>query len=187
MADPFITVDELSDFRQREVNSFDPLAIIAVEAACDVIRAEAGQALDLVTDDVIQVNTDGETDCILLPEGPVVDVTEVLDPNDNVLEEDTDYVVDLELGAVWKKSTRTNFARARQGYTITYSHGYDTDEFPPALKALALTVAARIYDQGPVSQETVGGVMQIYSAGEALSLTKNEKSLLEMLVGVAHR
>ncbi len=94
----------------------------------------------------------------------------------------TQYVFDKEMGALRTKSEELNFLKGRQIYSVTYSHGYVSNNaslpgvlvWPSSLRLVALQLASRIYAQGQVSSESVGGVSMSYSAPEGGLLTDRE-------------
>lgn len=193
--DSFITRGELQIMLGYDLE--DDKADIAVHAACDAIRQTVGQSLNFVEDDVAVLDSDG-MDTLLLPELPVYSVTSLVGPGGSALTEGTNFVLDTEAGLLQTKSLTSKFLKGRQIYTVTYSHGYVQDssaaglpsgvlEWPYSLKLLALQLASRIYDQGIVSSESVGGVSMSYAAPEAIVLTDRERSLLEKAVGVGRR
>lgn len=182
MADAFITAQELEDYLGYTLDS--TRATVAVDSACEVLRAEAEQTFNLVADETVYLDSDG-TDFLILPEAPVTEVASVtIRGSGTVLVENTHYIVDLPAAMIYTKSEAQTFLKGRQAYEVVYSHGYDTGEFPKSLTLLALHLAARIYDQGIVSSESVGGVSMSYAAPESIVLTDRERSLLTKAVGV---
>lgn len=147
--------------------------------------------------DVVALDSEG-TDTLLLPEMPVYSVASVVGPGSYALVLGTDYVLDKESGTLRTKTLTSRFLKGRQIYTVTYTHGYVSDdsvpglpsdviEWPSALRMVTLQLASRIYDQGIVSSESVGGVSMSYATAEAPVLTDRERSLLEKSVGVGRR
>lgn len=194
-AGEFIAVSDLVFYLGRAVEA--DKAAFAVTSACAVVRQQIGQDLDYVEDDSVLLSGEGGPS-LLLPEMPVYSVTSVTDSDDYLLVDDTDYVVDLREGLIRAKSTTTFFTRGRHNYTVVYTHGYvdddsvsglpaDVQEWPYAIKLVALHLAARIYDQGLVKTETVGAYTSSYSSDEAPVLTNREISLLELAIGVGRR
>lgn len=192
MAGAFITIDDLSAVRQRTTAPDDALAIMAISAACNTLRAESAQSLDYAESTDVMVTADGFTDTILLPETPVHEVTAVKLAGLPI--DSSSWFLDKEDGSI--KAKWYNWIRGRYVYTVDYKHGYliaadvskpNVPTFPPALRLLAATVAARIYDQGIVAQESVGGYSATFSSSEAHTLTIRERGLLENLVGVGKR
>lgn len=199
MSVAFISKTDLAAYLQRDATLLDDVLVgIALDSACQGIRDVVEQDLDYVANDVVYLDSDGESDILLLPQLPVHKVTEVMRVRDSyILTEGTEYVVDTAMGAIctpWLyPGTRVPFLPGRKAYKVTYSHGFASVEpggettvplWPSSLRIVALTVAARIYDQGLVSQETVGVIQTIYSATEAAVLTNKERNLVEHIVGV---
>lgn len=183
--DPFLTADDLTAYLKLPV-ALDPddLGVrIALDAACSTIRETVDQLLDYVQDETILVDSNG-TDTILLPELPVREVTDVSVAG-VTLTEGTDYFVDFKQGALVTKGRGRRWLPGRGVVEVTYSHGWDS--IPNAARIIALTLAARIYDQGLVRQESVGGVQVIYAASESLGLSEREKSLLVKTLGIGRR
>lgn len=198
MADLFISATDLTEYLGRSV---DPdKAAIAIDSACDVIRKESNQELNYVADDSVVLDGDG-TDVLLLPEMPAYAAVSVtFDKSGDaeyVMVENTDWAFDKEMGAITTLNRDYKFLNGRKLYTVVYSHGYvatppdpnplGIKDWPSALRMLALQVAARIYDQQLVQQETVGSYVSIYSAREAPVLTDRERSLLARIADVGRR
>lgn len=194
MSAPFISSEDLSDYLGYEV---DPdKAAISVDTACDVVRKTVEQDLSYAAGDEVLLDSEG-TDTLLLPESPVYSVSSVV-VGGVTLTAGTHYVLDREQGSIRTKSYGQVFLKGRQVYTVVYTHGYVSDDseiglpadvqtWPSAIRMVALQLATRIYDQGIVSQETVGGVSMSYATPEAIVLTARERSLLEKSAGVGRR
>lgn len=193
--DPFISATDLNNYLGLVVDA--DKAAIAVDAACDTLRKTADQSLDYVSGDVVVLDSDGGH-TLLLPELPVYTVTSVVGPGSVALVEGVNYVVDLENGALQTKEWSSRWMKGRKIYTVTYSHGYvdnaaapglpaNAIEWPAALRIIALQLASRIYDQGLVSSESVGGYSSTYSVGESISLSDREISMLERVIGPGRR
>ncbi len=193
--EPFISIDDLAAYLRRDLTA-DVLAEMAIGSACETLRDMIGQDLAGVIDDIVIMDGTG-TDTLLLPQVPVHDVTSVK-LNGRVIP-DTTYYLDKRDGALYRKSTfwpsfgglfSMLWLQGRGVYEVTYSHGWnaadasgsggvaDLPPIPRTLKILATTMAARIYDQGLVSQENVGTYRVIYSAESSLSLTKGEMAII---------
>lgn len=198
MAEAWITTDDLGAYLRREIDPYnDILAQAAIDGACDRIRSETGQQIDGVVDDVVTLDGTGQ-DTLILPELPVVDVTSVqlwqpdgCPPLD--IDSDDWFARLGRRGQIVRRGSWSAYGiwlRGRGLYLVTYSHGYDTPgaglgsgvvfpALPGDLKTLAITLAARMYDQGLVSQETVGTAYQvIYSAASSLALTAGEMAII---------
>lgn len=195
MAVTFISTAELADYLRYTLDS--DMATLAVESACDVLRQIAEQDFDYVEDDEVVLDSDGGNS-LLLPEMPVWSVTSVVGPGATLVE-GTNFVLDKEAGCLRTKTWGSNFLKGRQIYTVTYTRGYvesadvpdpnplGIKDYPRTLKLLALHLAARIYDQGIVSSESVGGASMSYAVAESISLSDRERDMLEKVVGVGRR
>lgn len=161
--------DRLGNYLRLDLGS-DELAELAVSAASSMIRRILGQEITLVEDDTVQLDGSGGW-AVVLPELPVVEVSSVK-------------VAGQEVDG-WYCNLRTGILRAPQYgrwlygrgvIEVTYTHGYET--VPDDLVLLATTLAARVYDQGLVSSENIGGVQTTYSTSAALDLSSGEQVLL---------
>lgn len=169
---PFLILADLGAYLRRDLADDDQLAIIACDSASHQLREAAGLVLYPPVTETILVDSAG-TDILLLPELPVTDVL-LVSASDVPLDADTDYFVSTDLGALVKRHGR--WIAGRGVYEVTYTHGWE--EVPNALRVIALTLAARIYDQGLVQQETVGGSSVTYAAGESLGFSKRELDVI---------
>lgn len=174
MPDPIISRHDLGQHLGRgDTLDTDEAALAAVDAASEVCRTTAEQVFNRVTEDVIVFDGPG-TDVILLPEGPVEEVTSVQDPDSEELVEDDDWVLTrigtlIRVGGVWTKG--------RQNFQVTYTHGYADEDLPRDVRMVALTLAARLYMQGPAVFETLGN-RQVRYAGPPMDLSATEKAIL---------
>ena len=192
---PFISATDLENYLGRAPDT--DKAAIAVDSACDILCKASNQKLYYTASDTVTLDSDG-TDVILLPEMPAYTPTAVVGPASIAMVSGTDYYFDQEMGAITTLKSDRYFLPGRKLYTVTYSHGYVSDdsvpglpagvlEWPSALRMLALQVASRLMDQGLVQQETVGSYVAIYSAREGNVLTDRERSLLARIVDVGRR
>jgi hypothetical protein len=189
MLDPFVSTTDLSNQLGRDVTT-DPGALFAVEAACDVCRDVADQDFTAGTD---TISLDGSgSDVLILSQRPVTGAGTIL--VDGMPETAFQFTAAGLLlrgsagagfggfaGFGWfggLGSWRPVWPRGRQNVTITYDHGYQTDEIPLALRLVALQIASRVVVQGPAMAETIGAVNVRYavSAGD---LDKNELRILQ--------
>lgn len=168
--DSFITNEDLGAYLGRDLSE-DAMAATAADAACAIVRGAAEQRFDIVDDEEVLVDGSG-TDTLLLPELPVVDVTAVLE-GDTELDPAT-YIVDRARGAVVHKTGA--WRPGRGNFTVTYSHGFE--EVPADVIIVALTVAARIYEQGIVKQESVGGYSATFASDDPVGLTRRERDII---------
>lgn len=183
MATPFISAADLEDYRKQTVDA--DLAGIAVDSACQIVRDALGQNIDLVAGDVVDLDSPG-TEVLLLPERPVTAVASItLTDGSSPLTLGTDVVLDKELNALVMKSTGRRFLKGRQLYRVTYTHGLAT--VPSSVRIVALNLAARIYDQQLVKQESVGGYQAVYAASDPIGLTKAEEDVLQRGFGIGRR
>lgn len=179
--DPFISRGDLAAALHRPEGSLDDddLALIATDAACGHLRKLTGQTFN---ENETVVNLDGSgTRSLLLPQTPVDEISSVLidgeaiDPGDYIV---TDAGVlrrtflDGRVAPRWS----AGWARGQMNVEVTYSHGFG--EVPSDLRMLALTIAARIYEQNVARQETVAGSTTTYSVDAALDLTRTEKLIV---------
>ena len=190
--DPFIDINDLYAYLRLPplgVGDTDDLATIALDSACYTIRGFLHQTINLVTNDVIAIDCDGN-DTIMLPEAPVVSVSDVrrlsvlgdgdadaddigpavntpIDPSAYLVEYDRGMLV-LRAGGIWGDD--------RGAVQVTYTHGWTV--IPTDIRIVALTVAARIYDQGLAKAETIGNARLVYSHDESLGLSPREKDML---------
>lgn len=173
--EPFITAADLGSHLGRGDLSGDSAAVAACKAACDLCRTGADLIFTLVEDDVITLDGTG-TDVLVLPQVPVIDVTSILDDDDE--EVTFDWVL-TDIGTLLIPSG--TWTKGRQNFTITYSHGYTDDAsgngFPEDVRMVALSAAARMYLQGPAVFESIGRRSVRY-AGPPMDLTNGEKAIL---------
>lgn len=175
MADPFITTADVVSYIGRG-GPTDPALIMAADAACDMIRDYTGQVFNRGTS---TVSLDGTgTDAILLPQLPVRSAGTVSVNGSPV----TNYML-AENGCLFRGTTSgysssTMWPQGRQNVTVTYDHGYDTDDFPRSVKRIALEIAARTVIQGPLLEETLGSVRAKYAAAST-ELTPTERMILD--------
>ena len=169
----FITVDELAAYispRAPRDLSDDVLAALAVDSACSQLRTFTGQTLDYVEDDTATfILTTPYADGLLLPEMPVVEVDEVRIDGEVSLD------WRLDSGGILRTTTR-RFFYAGSTVEVDYSHGFAT--IPAELRMLALTLAARIYQQGIARQESTGSSSVTYSVSSPLDLTSGERTIV---------
>jgi hypothetical protein len=151
LTDPFISAEELAAFlHDTEGGLVDDLAAISMDSACQVVRDYTKQTLDLVEDAelTVVIRSDG-VDAILLPEMPVMEVTEVTQADrlsDGTYDEPETLTadVDYELGAAG-----ILYRMQGESWTgkvvVTYTHGYEN--VPSSVQLVALSLAARLYRQ----------------------------------------
>lgn len=183
MPSPFISREDLTDYLGRDVSD-DYGALIAADAACDMVRALTEQSFNRGTSTVVLDGTG--TDALPLPELPVnsagtveVSGTAVTDyvlkdngllirkyPTSGVV----DYWTETELPeVVWPAG--------RQNIEVTYVHGYADDDLPRDVRMVALSIASRLIVQGVAQQESLGEASVRYAVAST-DLTAGEKAIL---------
>ena len=176
--DPFISVQDLTDYIGRDVTS-DPGALMAIDAACDTIRDITEQDFTYGT---TTVSLDGTgTDVLILPQRPVANAGTVLVDGGTIV----DYIAPTPDGFLYRGSATASFngyagacwPRGRQNVTVTYEHGFQTLDVPRSIRMVAISYAARLVLQGVAQSETVGDVTVSYGMA-ASDLTDNEKRIL---------
>lgn len=181
--EPFITLEELgaalSPRAPRDLSG-DVLAELAIAGACDRIRLEAEQQINLNDDDTAIFSGSGTAIELILPEVPVLSVDEVRIDG----EVDLDWV--LTSSGMLRRSAAATSCRWPAGdgnIEVDYTHGYVIDgsasTLPAELKLLALTLAARAYTQGLARQEATGSTSITYSVAGALDLTAGELAICQ--------
>lgn len=184
MADPFISRDDLSDALGRDVTTDDG-ALIAVDAACDIVRDLSGQTFNRGTS--TEVFDGSGTDALLLSQLPAntVGTVEVRDTVGSWTTAGTsDWVLDNKgvLYAVNAAGTSlfgVEWPAGRQNVRVAYDHGYADADLPRSVRAIALAVAERLFIQGPSMFETIGDVTTRY-AGESTAVMPTERMILRL-------
>lgn len=189
--DPFISAQDLSDYIGRDVTNDDG-SIIAINAACDMVRTMAEQLFTPITDTVALDGTG--TDLILLPERPVNAVGTVV--VNGVTKGTLDYVsttdgklfatsgtanwTTWETGWSWIRGGTAKWPEGRQNVVVTYDHGYvdgTVAAIPSDVRMVALALASRMAIQGVAASETQG-TDAIRYAGNSTELLAGERAIL---------
>lgn len=143
-----------------------------LDSACTEIRGELHQQLDLVAGDVIYLDGTGFRR-MLLPQCPVLDVTEVLKDEG----EDTEELITDFKGVTGNISLRDSGILYRRlgwklgvgNYKVTYDHGYavmPTDLVNVAINMARTNIAVA---PGAIVSETIGGYS--YTRGDVTQAT----------------
>lgn len=173
MPDPFISAQDLTDYLGRDVNDDDGV-IIALDAACDLVRTVAEQPFNQATSTFTLDGTG--TDSLLLPYLPVSAAGTVTVNGSAV----TDYTLNGN-GILFRGSAgadpRPTWPSGRQNISVTADHGYANADLPRDVRIVALQLAARLVIQG-VTVEEAQGAERVRYAGPALDLTKGEQMIL---------
>jgi hypothetical protein len=173
MPDPFISAQDLTDYLGRDVTSDDG-AIIALDAACDIVRDLAEQDFNAATSTVTLDGTG--TDALLLPQLPVTAAGTVSVAGSAV----TDYTLNSS-GILFRGSAgcdpRPYWPAGRQNVVVTYDHGYAAADLPRSIRMVALSIASRLIVQGVALEEQVGQTRVKYAVA-ATDLTSTEQMIL---------
>ena len=188
---PFISRQDLTDYLGRDVTTDDG-ALIAIDAACDMVRTITEQDFNVQTNGTAYLDGTG-TDALLLPKLPVTDITSVTVGGTitsgtftggsaiNSWTLNGDGVLLRTRGAAsssWMAgSTPMTWPKGRQNVKVVYSNGYGTAVLPRDVRMVALQIAARLVVQGVSVYETVGPVSMRYG-GPATDFTNGELRIL---------
>lgn len=172
MPDLLATVEELRTFLDDPTLD-EGRAELFLRIASGEVRGYTGQLFDLVEDDEVILNGRG-TSILLLPELPVLAVTEVLEGYgtadaatiDGPAEESPVYEWDED--GVLERIDGGVFRRRRRWYRIVYDHGFAV--VPDDVNGVVLRVAGRAFDSPEgIRQETLGRYSYT-KAGEAAGI-----------------
>lgn len=185
MTQPFISsTPDLANYLRADLTD-DELAVIAVDAACEVVRGYIRQHVNLVLDDEVLLDGNNK-DAILLPELPVLAVTDVTTTEDDgtdqlILTEGVEFRLG-DGGILWRIDLGS-WPWGHRNIAVTYDHGYGVEEpgsgddweaVPSDMRLVALEVAAGVYNSGltgtggtgvGITSETIGSYS--YTLGEA--------------------
>jgi len=181
---PFITQQDLTDYLGRDVTA-DNGALMAIDAACDVIRDLTEQDFTYGTS---TISLDGTgTDCLVLPQRPIANAGTVLVNGGTV----TDYIPPSPDGFLYRGTITgsswwsgsdgmwpARWPRGRQNIKVTYEHGFSAIDVPRSIRMVAISLAARLVVQGVTQSETIGDTTLNYGMA-ASDLTKNELRILQ--------
>lgn len=162
---PFISTADLSDFIGEDVTA-DPLSVIAIDSACEIIRAYVGQRLNYDALDVVRLNGNGRSS-IILPQVPVVDIASVVVGETTL--ETTDYYT-TRSGVLSRMTLYDIWNVGVQNISVTYSHGYaineadveddpdddvpKPDRMPSDIRRVALALSRRLFVASGSVQES---------------------------------
>lgn len=175
------------------VNNVDTArAELMLELASDEVRSYLGQHIAPPVDDAVVTLKGSGSPLLLLPQLPVLDVTQVVETRGTTattLVEGTDYRV--ELGADSRVGILHRLGSYRRWTTgdvaVTYSYGYELEEgsgggimLPATLKSRVLAVATRGYlNPGQFRQESTGRMTVTHGASHpGLALSTCDKEAL---------
>lgn len=174
----FATADDLRLFLRR--SSIDTAqAEQVLNMAAEVIRAELGQQLDYVENDLF-VAGPGTGRVLLLPELPVTAVTRVVEYGVELVDGEgytwSHAGTLTRLGGCWPVEPRAA--------TVTYSHGYTPENLPGVLRTVSVQLAGRAFvNPDGATQISIGDASRSWNAGGQaasgrLQLTEFERRLL---------
>jgi hypothetical protein len=159
MPELLATVAELRIFLDDPTLDEDR-AELFLRIASGEVRGYTGQLFDLVENDEVILNGRG-TRILLLPELPVLAVTEVLEAYATTDEAtiagplDASPIYEWDEDGVLERIDGGVFRRRRRWYQITYDHGYAT--VPDEVKSVVLRAAGRAFENPEgIRQETLG-------------------------------
>jgi len=175
MAVPFISVQDFIDLTGRG-GTADPGLLIAIDAACETVRAMTELNVNRVTGGTATLNGN-DSDTLLLPQRPVYGAGTVVLNGGTI----TDYCYDAN-GVLYRGTAdadpRGTWPSGRQNVVVTYDYGWLDDDIPRDIRMVALQLASRIAIQGVAVEESMGQTRVRY-AGPALDLTNGEKAILQ--------
>jgi hypothetical protein len=165
------SLPELAAFLQRDLDTSS--ATLAREIATGLIEAEIGVVTEKTSTVTLSISCDGRID---LPSPVVTDVASVTVGGAAATFEWQRPYPRLQLTS-WSPTAGTTW----QSADVTFTHGYPT--VPTKLKAIALAVAARAYDnpQGATGRQVDDYVESGLEAG--ITLTDHELTSLERFAG----
>lgn len=122
--------EELAATRGVSYDPTDALALLALEAASDLVRSKTGRTFALEVDEAITLDGSGTHEVLLPPELPIVQVTEASYTWFPTGEDDTptelDPAVDLHVtpSGILSRVDGCRWPLGRANIAITYTHGY---------------------------------------------------------------
>lgn len=167
----FATVEELGDYLGGIPSDRENAAELALASATSVIQDYVGQSLVYVEED--EITLDGSnTDVLVLPQLPVVEVASVEIDGDELTEDE--YEVDFDNGLLILDAG--TWGAVKQSIVVVYTHGFE--DIPAGIRAVCLQAAGRMFAQAGIAQEQVGATSVRYGA-VGVSLTPEEKQALD--------
>lgn len=193
---PFISHDDLGAYLETPLTGGELLTKIALDGACEAVRQELHRTLNLVEDDAIVLDPTW-TQALILPERPAHEVSLVTIDGASV--DDANVRLDVERGVLYLLDGSLWWS-ARNGITLTYTHGYALDEsgvtgtierVPSNIRLVALRLAAAVYRSrgkttasgGAITGENIGTYRYTQDAAAAtelaaISITDDDRKLL---------
>lgn len=188
MTTPFISRADLGVYMAQDLTTSD-MAGVALDAACETVRSFTRRQLNYEADDEIVLNGTGN-DTLLLPNWPIIDISDVIE--DDVAVDAENYMVQ---GSRLVRTDWCGFWSWGKGnITLTYSHGYATQEgdvvadtgpfrVPADLRDVALSIAANLMSVSETRfhtvspRDSVGGAVPVEGPGP-VELTMEQRGVL---------
>jgi hypothetical protein len=146
----FCSLSDLANYLQIDIpNDKESSALLAIEMATAAIRNYCGQYLSYVKDDKIVLDGNGRSK-LFLPEIPVVAVSQVIEDDEELEEDDYQFSTNGVLHRV-----DDYWSSGFQNIEVEYSHGYKI--LPDSIVVICIRAAARAYQAG-LRAEEMGGV-----------------------------
>jgi hypothetical protein len=186
----------MSSYLRVEINPTDLIANLALAAATVAIQNYTDQVITYVNETVILDGTGNDT--LLLPELPVLNVTEVIADVDTSYPQilqpqsagsNADYTfIGGDTGLLIRREGQYvayldrfnarygSWPTRRQSVQVTYSHGYET--VPTDLQMLCSIIAARAFAQDGANSENVGTYVAQYHSQPG-QIAPMEKTILD--------
>lgn len=169
---------ELGAYLHIEIDSEDVAANLALDAATSVIEDYIGQRiLSPEAPEEIRINGTGDR-LLLLPGQPcsVSEIAVLYGEEEEVLEDELDYYCDGQAGILYRLEGVWEKGKGNIRLSISIGRG----EVPAALKMVSIQIAARIWDQGLATSESMNGYSITYSSQAGVGLTDYEKQILDL-------
>ncbi len=156
----------VEDYESAIGTELDPVMVVrvdeALESASEAVRRHCAQTFDLVTDDEIVLDGTG-TAALILPELPVVDISEVTITLTTGATETPTYSLGRHGGIL----RRTGWRIWPPGYgniAVTYTHGYTAipDDLKKVIIQLAGNMVRNIDRDSSLQSKTVGPFSETY-------------------------
>lgn len=162
------------EFAHHRGVTWDPTdlqSILVLESACDMARTYTGQEFTLVEDDEVRLDGTGK-DGLMLPQLPIVEVTEIVVEDDDPLDLSEDVYVGTA-GILWR-AYPCRWPLGHGNIAVTYSHGYAA--IPADLRQAIFEIADVLIANGAsggqiIKSETIGSYVIAFDTGSSVNLT----------------
>lgn len=154
----FATTTDLGNVLGREIAEDDEVALAALDAATEIVRAAIGQHIEQVANDEITLDGSG-TRVLLLPEIPVSAVAAVSIDGEALTGDDYQWSANGYLrrtgNMIWPADLRN--------VEVEYTHGYAT--IPGPIAVVTARLAARMMETSvSAKQESIGAYSVTYAS-----------------------